>query len=81
LEMAEGARKSLKADLAASVSGIAGPGGGTDTKPVGLVWIALVTPDGKWTRESRFTGDREEIKRCSADAVLQMILDYLDGKL
>ena len=81
LEMAQGARKALKADLAASVSGIAGPGGGTDTKPVGLVWIAIVASDGKWTREFRFTGNREEIKRCSADAVLQMVLEYLEGKL
>ena len=81
LEMAEGARHALKADLAASVSGIAGPGGGTDAKPVGLVWIALVAPDGKWTREYRFTGEREEIKSLAADAVLRMILEYLEGKL
>jgi len=81
LEMAEGARHALKADLAASVSGIAGPGGGTDAKPVGLVWIALVAPGGKWTHEYRFPGEREEIKSQAADAVLRMILEYLEGKL
>lgn len=79
-EMAEGARKVLKADLAAAVSGIAGPGGGTETKPVGLAWIALAAPDGIWAREFRCSGTRVENKAAFADAVLQMILDYLDGK-
>lgn len=81
LEMAGGARRNLKADLAASASGIAGPGGGTPTKPVGTVWVALITPDGSWTREFHFSGRREEIKSLSADAVLQLIMDYLEGSL
>lgn len=81
LEMAEGARRKLNADLAASASGIAGPGGGTPTKPVGTVWVALVTEDGSWTRDFHFSGSREDIKAASADAALQFILDYLEGKL
>jgi len=81
LEMAEGARRNLKADLAASASGIAGPGGGMPNKPVGTVWVALVTADGSWTREFHFSGSRQEIKSLSADAVLQLIVDYLEEKL
>lgn len=81
LEMAGGARQNLKADLAASSSGIAGPGGGTPTKPVGTVWIALIAPNGSWTREFLFSGNRQEIKSQSADAVLQLIVDYLNGGL
>lgn len=81
LEMADGARKALRSDIAASVSGIAGPDGGTPTKPVGTVWIALVTPDGSWTREFHFSGDRAQIKAASAEAALQLIIDYLEGKM
>jgi len=79
LEMAHGARQTLKADIAASISGIAGPGGGTLDKPVGTVWLALVAPDGEWARQFHFSGNREQIKSSSADAALQFILDYLHG--
>jgi PncC family amidohydrolase len=79
LEMARGARSAFKADIAASISGIAGPGGGTDLKPVGTVWVGLATSDGEWTREHHFSGTRVEIKTASADAALQLILDYLLG--
>ncbi|HUG34324.1 MAG TPA: CinA family protein [Anaerolineales bacterium] len=81
LEMAEGARKALNADIAASGSGIAGPDGGTPAKPVGTVWIALVTSNGSSTREFHFSGNRTQIKTASADAALQLVLDYLEGKL
>lgn len=81
VEMAMGARKFLKADVAASISGIAGPGGGTPAKPVGTVWLALVAPDGSWTREFHFPGDRMQIKAASADAAMQFIVDYLEGAL
>lgn len=81
LEMAEGARKALNADIAASGSGIAGPDGGTPAKPVGTVWIALVTSNGSSTREFHFSGNRTQIKAASADAALQLVLDYLEGKL
>lgn len=81
LEMAGGARKAFRADIAASISGIAGPGGGTPTKPVGTVWFALATPDGEWARLFHFSGEREQIKAASADAALQLMLDYLQGNL
>jgi PncC family amidohydrolase len=81
LEMAHGARKILGTDLAVSVSGIAGPGGGTSDKPVGTTWIALATPNGEWSRHFLWDGNREQNKNYSADAALQLILDYLEGKL
>jgi PncC family amidohydrolase len=80
LEMAAAARKILGADIAVSVSGIAGPGGGTDEKPVGTVWVGLAGPDGKWARHFHFSGDRLQNKASSAQAALQFVWDYLEGK-
>ena len=81
LEMARGARKIFQADITASISGIAGPGGGTDSKPVGTVWMALAAPNGEWTRQFLFPGSRTQVKAASADAALQFVLDYLEGNL
>jgi len=81
LEMARGVKKLLDADIAVSVSGIAGPGGGTPEKPVGTTWIGLVTPDGEWSREFHFDGNREQNKTSSADAAFQMLLGYLQGEI
>lgn len=81
LEMAHGARERLKGDIAISISGIAGPGGGTPEKPVGTTCVGLVTPDREWAKTFHFSGNREENKSASATAALQMLLDYLDGKL
>jgi PncC family amidohydrolase len=79
LAMAYGARERLKGDIAISVSGIAGPGGGTPEKPVGTTCVGLVTPDGEWAKTFHFSGNREENKTASATAALQMLLDYLEG--
>lgn len=81
IQMAQGARKLFEADLAVSVSGIAGPSGGTVEKPVGSTWIGLVTTDGEWARHFVWDGDREQNKHLSAEATLQFVLDYLEGKL
>ncbi len=81
LEMACGARKALSADVAVSVSGIAGPGGGLPDKPVGTTWLGLATPDGEWVRQFVWDHDRRGNKELSAEAALQFVLDYLDGKL
>lgn len=81
IEMAQGARKALGADIGVSVSGIAGPGGGTPEKPVGTVWIGLATPSGEEARHFVWEGDRVRNKYLSSEAALQFILDYLEGKL
>jgi PncC family amidohydrolase len=80
LEMARGIRNRMKADIGMSVSGIAGPGGGTPEKPVGTTWIGLVTGDGEWAKTYQFPGDREENKKSAADAALSFLLDYLQEK-
>lgn len=80
LEMAHGARDVLGADIALSVSGIAGPGGGLPEKPVGTTWIGLATAQGAWARHFCWEGNRVENKAHSADAVLQMLLDYLNAE-
>lgn len=77
LAMAWGARRLLGADLSLSVTGIAGPGGGTPTKPVGLTYIALAAPDGEWVEEHRWTGDRPTNKAASASAALALLRWYL----
>ena len=80
LEMARGIRSRMKADIAVSVSGIAGPGGGTPEKPVGTTWIGLAADDGEWAKGYRFSADREGNKAFAADAALNLLLDYLQGK-
>ena len=80
LEMARGVRNLMKADIAVSVSGIAGPGGGMPEKPVGTTWIGLAAEDGEWAKKYEFSGDRETNKVSAADAALNMLLDYLHGK-
>ena len=79
--MARGVRIAFGADLAVSVSGIAGPGGGLPDKPVGTTWIGLSTTEGDWARKFVWHGDRLENKALSADAALQFVIDYLDGTL
>jgi PncC family amidohydrolase len=81
IEMAQGARRVFNADIAVSVSGIAGPGGGTPDKPVGTVWVGLATPSGEEARHFVWDGDRIRNKQLSSEAALQFILDYLEGRL
>lgn len=80
IEMARGARKLFNADIAVSVSGIAGPGGGTEGKPVGTVWVGLSTSGGDEARHYIWDGDRIKNKFLSSEAALQFILDFLEGK-
>lgn len=85
LEMARGARERFGAVyrpervIGVSVSGIAGPGGGTGEKPVGLVWIGLSTPDGDAAYRYVYDGDRIANKESSARQAIRLVLDYLDG--
>ncbi|MGL6072185.1 CinA family protein [Craterilacuibacter sp.] len=76
-EMADGARKVAGADWAISVSGIAGPGGGSADKPVGTVWLAIAGPDGgeAWLRH--FSGDRAAVRQQTLDAALTKLAGRL----
>jgi PncC family amidohydrolase len=80
-QMARGARKLFSADIGISVSGIAGPTGGTPEKPVGTTWFGLSTPDGDWSRHFLWHGDREQNKHDSSEAALQFVIDYLEGNV
>ncbi|MEM1513628.1 MAG: CinA family protein [Candidatus Thermoplasmatota archaeon] len=77
-EMAEGARKVIGVDVAIATTGIAGPTGGTAEKPVGLVYIALATPEATEVKRFIFKGDRLENKQNFCNAALGMLLDYLE---
>jgi len=75
--MAEGARRQAASDLALSITGIAGPSGGSPEKPVGLVYIALVTEKEAGVKECRFRGERSRIRDLSARTALDMLRKYL----
>ena len=75
--MAVGARIALGATIAVSTTGIAGPTGGTHRKPVGLVYIAVATPDGTTCKEHVFSGDRAEITAASTERALAMLLEHI----
>ena len=73
-QMAAGARRLLKADLAVSVTGIAGPDGGTPEKPVGLVWFGLASAAGVRTEKALFIGDRATVRAKAVTHALGMLL-------
>lgn len=80
LAMAQGARVRFGADVALSITGIAGPGGGTPDKPVGLVYIGLVTAGGARVWEHRWTGNRYANQLASAQAALIHLLEEVSHK-
>ncbi len=79
LEMARGVCLVLGADLGVSVSGIAGPGGGTPEKPVGLTWIGLHTPHGELARRYVWQGNRLAVKEQSSEQTLRIVVEYLES--
>jgi len=79
-EMARGARTRLAADVGAAITGIAGPSGGTEEKPVGTVWFAVSDRDGRETAKKRaFVGDRAHVRRSASVYALELIRRHLAG--
>lgn len=80
-EMAVGARNLLKVDLAVALTGIAGPSGGTEEKPVGLVWFAIANKNGVRTEKAIFPGNREEVRNAAVLHAIGMLTVAASGAL
>ena len=79
--LADGARSRLASDLGVGITGVAGPGGGTEAKPVGLVWFSVAGPDGaRLTRSSRLPGGRADIRERSTTVALHLVRRLLRGE-
>ena len=76
--MARGARERLGVEVALAVTGVAGPGGGTEEKPVGLVYFHAETPEGSRGSSFSFPGDRDSIRRRSVVAGLHLVRRMLE---
>lgn len=79
--LAEGAVSRFGAGAGIGITGVAGPGGGTEAKPVGTVWYAVAWEGRVVARRERFPGDREEVRDRSAQAALALLLRALEGRL
>lgn len=79
--MAEGARRAFGADVAVSTTGIAGPGGGTARKPVGLVFVAFADARGTVVEEHRFSGDRAAVVAAAIGAALRLLVEGVERGL
>lgn len=78
--MARGVRIAAGSDLGLAVTGIAGPEGGSEEKPVGTVFISLAAPDGCWTKRYSFGGSREEVRIMTAWTAMDWLRRYLKGQ-
>lgn len=79
-QMAEGVRRLLHTDYAIATSGIAGPTGGTESKPVGTVWIAWATPNGTTAECIHFSGDRAQITQNASMAAIAKLLLHIKAE-
>jgi nicotinamide-nucleotide amidase len=79
-EMAKGIRSAAGSDLGIAVTGIAGPDGGSEEKPVGTVFISLAAPDGCWTKRFAFSGSRADVRIKTSWTALDWLRRYLDGR-
>ena len=77
LEMAENSRKIMNSDISISISGIAGPNGGSFEKPVGLVWICISSQNYIASYKNIFSGNRDEIRYKSVDFALDLVLNFI----
>jgi len=80
LAMANGIREWSRADVGVAVTGIAGPGGATETKPVGLTYVAVADPDGASCERHIWTADRSINKASTGEAALRLVLERLGEK-
>ena len=78
-EMARGAVRHSHANFAVAVTGVAGPSGGSDEKPVGTVWIAVASVDEHTAYRFQFNGDREAIREASLVSALEALIDLVDS--
>ncbi|MFC2069330.1 CinA family protein [Chloroflexota bacterium] len=78
-EMARGGRKILAADICLANTGVAGPDGATDEKPLGLFYIGLSHHSGTYSRKYNFWGNREQNKCQAAEGALSWLQEYLTG--
>ena len=79
LAMCQGARRVLRADIALSITGVAGPAGGTAAKPVGTTYIGLAASDVEVVKHFWWRGGRASNRAESVEATLSMLIDYLDN--
>ncbi len=80
LEMARGVKENAGTEIGLSTTGIAGPGGGTEEKPVGLVYVGLVIDDEDYVRRLNLDGDRGTNKRLAAENALELLLEAVAGR-
>ncbi len=78
--MASGALRHSRADYSIAVTGIAGPGGGSDDKPVGTVWIAVASAEQRVARRYHFEGDRQAVRSATMQNAFELLLDLVDAR-
>ena len=76
-EMADGVRRKANADIGIAVTGIAGPTGGTDEKPVGLVYIGVATKEDVHAHRFVFSGDRDAVRKSTVETAIKLALDMV----
>ena len=77
--MVSGALRHSQADYAVAVTGVAGPGGGSEEKPVGTVWIAVASKRQASARLHRFDGDRSAVREATLQAAIEALLDLTES--
>ena len=78
IEMAKGSLKVYGSDIAGSVTGIAGPEGGTPEKPVGTVWMAVTDGKRTFAYENHFQGSRDEVRERTKEVLLEHLIEFIE---
>ncbi|WP_064435246.1 CinA family protein [Pseudoalteromonas neustonica] len=78
LQMAEGASKAAHADISVAISGVAGPGGGTNDKPVGLVWFCIKIGNKVYSSQQIFAGGRAEVRSQAIVYALKSVIEKIN---